>query len=218
MLGDGADMADRMTKAAEVVEAATGVFLRYGLARTTMGDIAAAARISRPALYLVFPSKDDVFAAVIRRMDETWHAELVAALERQPTAEAKLRHACGEWAAHGIGLVERYPDAKDLFDLRFAAVRDMYEHFELLVAGLLDEAAASSRLGATPRELARSLIYAMRGIRSSAVSTEDMTRLAELQVSVLVAALAPAATSTRRTRPRAAATGRARAAARRRAR
>jgi len=212
-------MADRMTKSAEVVEAATGVFLRYGLARTTMGDIATAARISRPALYLVFPSKDDVFAAVIRNMDATWHAELAAALEREPTRAARLRHACSEWAAHGIGLVERYPDAKDLFDLRFAAVREMYEHFELLVAGLLDEA-TSARLGATPRELARSLIYAMRGIRSAATSAEDATRLAELQVSVLVAALAPAgtpaATTTRRTRPRA--TARRRPAARGQAR
>jgi AcrR family transcriptional regulator len=108
-------MADRMTKSAEVIEAATDVFLRYGLAKTTMGDIAAAARISRPALYLVFPSKEDVFAAVIRRMDATWHAELAAALERQPTPEARLRHACGEWAAHGIGVVARDPDAQDLF-------------------------------------------------------------------------------------------------------
>jgi len=43
-------MADRGTRSAGIVEAATGVFLRYGFSRTTMGDIAGAAGISRASL------------------------------------------------------------------------------------------------------------------------------------------------------------------------
>jgi len=85
-------MADRGTRSAGIVEAATGVFLRYGFSRTTMGDIAGAAGISRPALYLVFPSKDDVFAAVVRHIDAKWHAELTLGLDDQPSAEARIRH------------------------------------------------------------------------------------------------------------------------------
>ncbi len=184
-------MADRLTRSAEIVEAATGVFLRYGFSRTTMGDIASAAGISRPALYLVFPSKDDVFAAVVRHIDTGWHTELARHLDDHDSAEAKLRHACGQWATHGIDLVATHPDAKDLFDLRFGAVREMYEHFEQVLAGLIDEAVTGSRLHATPRELARSLIYALRGIKDAATSTTEMRRLAEVQVAVLVAALDP---------------------------
>jgi len=182
-------MADRGTRSAGIVEAATGVFLRYGFSRTTMGDIAGAAGISRPALYLVFPSKDDVFAAVVRHIDAKWHAELTLGLDDQPSAEARIRHACGQWATHGIDMVATYPDAKDLFDLRFGAVREMYEHFEQVLAGLIDEGLAGSRLRATARELARSLIYALRGIKDAATSVTEMRRLADLQVAVLVAAL-----------------------------
>jgi len=47
-----------IAKREKVLEAALGVFLRYGYKRVTMNDIAEAARISRPALYLVFDSKD----------------------------------------------------------------------------------------------------------------------------------------------------------------
>ncbi|RSN14633.1 hypothetical protein DMB42_09135 [Nonomuraea sp. WAC 01424] len=62
-----------MTEAAQakreqIVAAALGVFGRYGYRRTSMDLIAQAARMSRPALYLVFKGKEDVFRAVGRRL------------------------------------------------------------------------------------------------------------------------------------------------------
>lgn len=195
-------MADRLTKSTDVVSAATAVFLRYGLARTTMGDLATEARISRPALYLLFSSKEDLFAAVVRRIDADWHAKVGAALRDQPTVAAKLRYACEKWAAHGIDVITAHPDAKDLFDVRFAAVREMYDHFVTLIADLIKDAVATSGIAATPAELARSLVYAMRGIKDAASNTADMRRLAKVQVTMLVAALGlpptPAAGKSRR--------------------
>ncbi|MDD9889096.1 MAG: helix-turn-helix domain containing protein, partial [Gammaproteobacteria bacterium] len=44
-----------------VFEAAAEVFARYGYRRTTMNDIAEAAGISRPALYLIFENKENLF-------------------------------------------------------------------------------------------------------------------------------------------------------------
>ena len=40
------------------------VFLTYGYARVTMEDIARAAEISRPALYLLFKNKADIYRAI----------------------------------------------------------------------------------------------------------------------------------------------------------
>ena len=56
------------TRGDQVVQAAIGVFLRYGYARTTMADIAQAAGLSRPTLYLEFPDKDAIFHAVVDAM------------------------------------------------------------------------------------------------------------------------------------------------------
>lgn len=48
-------------KRAAVFDAALGVFARYGFRRTSMNDLASAAGISRPALYLMFDNKEDLF-------------------------------------------------------------------------------------------------------------------------------------------------------------
>lgn len=58
-------MTDTQTKTTDkrdlVFDAAADVFTRYGFRRTSMNDIAQAARISRPALYLMFENKEDLF-------------------------------------------------------------------------------------------------------------------------------------------------------------
>ena len=40
------------------------VFLAYGYSRVTMDDIARAAEVSRPALYLLFRNKADIYRAI----------------------------------------------------------------------------------------------------------------------------------------------------------
>ncbi len=49
----------------EVLEAALNLFAQNGFAATRMDDIAKAAGLSKAAIYLYFPSKDDVFKALI---------------------------------------------------------------------------------------------------------------------------------------------------------
>src|SRR3954467_2820136 len=122
----------RVSKEELALEAATEVFSRYGYARTTMGDIAARAAISRPALYLLFPDKDAVFAAVIQRMDEQKHREIRRAIARLDGLHARLLHACKSWGSHGFDLIEAHPDSADLFDLRFHAYPRVYDDFQYL--------------------------------------------------------------------------------------
>jgi len=172
-----------------VLAGATDVFLRYGFARTTMGDIAARAGISRPALYLVFPGKEEVFAAVIRRLNDDQLASIRATLPTLTTLGARLRFACETWGAHGFDLMAAHPDAKDLFDLAFVPVQEMYVAFQALIAELLAAPAAAAPVGATPEELARTLTFAMRGFRETAADGRDMRRLIALQVALLLAAL-----------------------------
>ena len=53
-----------------ILEAAKEAFSRYGYSRTSMGDIASIAHISRPALYERFRSKDDVFRSLAEALME----------------------------------------------------------------------------------------------------------------------------------------------------
>jgi hypothetical protein len=47
-------------------------------------------------------------------------------LSEQPSLDGKLRFACEPWGAEGFELIRANPDAKDVFDLSFAPVRQGY--------------------------------------------------------------------------------------------
>jgi AcrR family transcriptional regulator len=76
--------ADRRTR---IVAAALEAFSRFGYRRAVMADIAAAAGVSRPSLYLVFPNKAAVFRALaeslmgdaISAAEQAWHPGLPVA-------------------------------------------------------------------------------------------------------------------------------------------
>ncbi|MCA6109115.1 TetR/AcrR family transcriptional regulator [Bradyrhizobium cenepequi] len=175
-------MALNRSKEERALDGATEVFTRYGYARTTMGDIAIKAGMSRPALYLVFPDKEAAFNRVIAHMDQHKLTEIAAVLATLPNLESKLLHACLAWGLHGVELAAVHPDAADLFDLRFPAVRQVYANFQALVTELISDALTNSRLEATPTDLARVLVYGLRGLREAASDPDDMRRLVTMHV------------------------------------
>ena len=63
-------MGRRSEKELLIVEAAFFRFARYGFRRTSLGDIAREAGISRPAVYLHFPNKQAIFRAAASVMHE----------------------------------------------------------------------------------------------------------------------------------------------------
>ena len=174
---------------AATIEAASEVFLRYGYARTTMAELASAAGLSRPTLYELFPGKDDLFAAVINHLSQQTIRQYRSRLAGLRTLRMKLQEFCGDWATHGLKLIERHPDAKDLFDFRFAAVRQMYEDFvEFLVEVIVDAGCATS----WPVEnVIRNLVFSLRGLKDAASDVKHMKALVSLQVDVFLATLAP---------------------------
>ena len=173
----------------QIIVAATTVFLRYGHARTTMNDVAEEARISRPALYLVFPRKEDIFAAVTERLIRDKLEQYRQALPKMRNLKQRLHFCCEQWAGIGYDMTKAHPDAKDMFNLDFAPVRQMYASLESFWADLLRDAVSASRLKTTPEELARLLIFSMRGLKDIAEDATHMRRLIALQVDVVLGSL-----------------------------
>lgn len=173
------------TRETRALDTAAEIFLRQGFARTTMGDIAQGVGISRPALYLMFSNKEAIFGGVIERMNAAQLAAIRRQLPDQRTLHEQLLLACQTWGAHGFDMMQANPPAADLFDISRASVRQVYAAFEELIVELLKEPIARSNCDATPEELARTLAYAMRGFRDTAVDGRDMRRLIERQVSLV---------------------------------
>jgi AcrR family transcriptional regulator len=54
----------------EIIDAAIPVFLRFGYKKTSMDAVAAAAHLSRQAVYLHFPGKEALFSAVVGKLSQ----------------------------------------------------------------------------------------------------------------------------------------------------
>ncbi len=175
------------SKRQRAIEAGARVFLRFGYARATMGEIAQAAGMSRPALYLIFCHKEAVFEAVVAQWTEGSLARIAAGLSDHATLGAKLRFACETWSMEGLERALANPDVRDMTGL--PAVRKSYARFEACLTDILREAAGQSGLGATAADLARVIVSAMQGFKQTARSAEEMRHLIAVQVLMVERAL-----------------------------
>lgn len=81
-----AELRDRL------LNAATELFLRQGFDGPSMGEIAAHAGASKETFYRHFPTKEDLFRAVITRLADRTAEEFSAALLKEETLEVALTH------------------------------------------------------------------------------------------------------------------------------
>jgi TetR/AcrR family transcriptional regulator, regulator of mycofactocin system len=156
----------RITSRAELEQVAFDLFDRQGFERTTIDDIASAARIGRRTFFRYFPSKNDVawgdFDAELARM----RRRLSAAPEGAPLMEA-IRHAVVDFnrvapeqiPAHRrrMELILRVPALQAHSTLRYAAWRRVIADFVAERTGLQPDAL-----------LPRTVAYAMLGVAVAA--------------------------------------------------
>lgn len=108
-----------------ILKSAFDSFARYGFRRTTMEDIAHAAGMSRPALYLHFRNKEDIFRALVQVFYDDAVAQVASALELPGTAEEVLR---GAFAAQSGEIKETLltsPHGSELMDTSTATSADI---------------------------------------------------------------------------------------------
>jgi len=77
---------------AQILEAATEVFIRAGFHKARMDDIAKQAGLSKGALYWYFDSKDAIIQAILDRMFGREYEQLAAFVEVDIPAMEKLEH------------------------------------------------------------------------------------------------------------------------------
>jgi AcrR family transcriptional regulator len=87
----------------EIVAAALASFAERGYAATKLEDVATAAGISKGTIYLYFPTKEDLFRAVVRQ----------AMLPNVEAAEADLANHAGSAADLLRMMAQRFLDALD---------------------------------------------------------------------------------------------------------
>lgn len=109
----------------KILEAALDLFIRHGFRRTTMGDIAEAAEMSRPSVYLLYANKQEVFRAVVLR-----HIEQARELGREKISsvarlEDKLSAALEVWVVEPYRMISRSSQAQELYELGYSFAADL---------------------------------------------------------------------------------------------
>ena len=167
----------------ELLHSALGVFVRYGYRRTTMGDIAAAAGISRPSLYLQFNGKEAVFAAVVEMFVDDALARIRDGLPRRKALHDKLSFVFEVWTVEPFELASRSPDAEELVGLPLAGLERGKAELLVILRGLLRDSLGTR----TAERTARVMVAAATGFKAAAANAEDLRRLFRDLIAMVLA-------------------------------
>ena len=102
------------TREDKIAEAAIGIILRYGMARTTMNDVAQEAGISRQTLYAIFASKDELLRATIRFLANRTVRDIEADFARTSELSERMDAVIHHIAVRSFELLRASPDADDI--------------------------------------------------------------------------------------------------------
>lgn len=133
-----------------LLEAAFGVFLRYGFKKTSMQDVAAAAGISRQGLYLHFTTKDELFIATVEWTVQMILSEASTALAANTTLQNRLVNALTAWSGRFVGKVG--PDATDLLETTHRLAGSIIKNVDAQFLETITTAIADSGLADAYRE------------------------------------------------------------------
>ena len=181
-------------KELRVLEAAKTVFLRYGYRRVTMQDIAEEAGISRPALYLIYANKEEVFKAAARRLAAESIRAIRADIGSHPSLEAKLNFTFELWSVYPFQLMLSSPDAKEIVDCTHSFAKDTIQaisgEFEALLVEILEPLASSTQKSILPiPQIAHLLSASVHGYKDAAGSVDELRSMIAGIITLTLAAL-----------------------------
>ncbi|GAA6161614.1 MULTISPECIES: TetR/AcrR family transcriptional regulator [Ruegeria] len=168
-------------KCLTILDSALQAFSAYGFKKTSMDDIAKGAGMSRPALYLHFQNKE----AILRQLTHLHYERKTAAVAEALNMEGSVSQIIGN-AIHvqtdGMAEIMSSPHGLELLDASVSTAADIVTQGEAqlmaLYADWLRREAEKGRvrLFDGPRETAKMIASALRGIKTSASDYQEFIR------------------------------------------
>lgn len=165
-------------KRARILVGAMKVFLAYGFDRTTMDDIARASEVSRPALYLQFKNKTDIYRAIAQVMLETCVTYAETELAGEEPFAGRVFSALDGGMLQMMKAVEESPHGAEILDMKNALADDIMETWrgkmaDCLAASIAREArrqGSKLKNGFSSALLADFLLDALEGMKARGCS------------------------------------------------
>lgn len=190
---------DRDPRAAAILEAAFQTFFQYGVKRATMDDIARAAGMSRPALYLVYKNKADIFRACVLSMMDELRDRLAGIASSTGSAETRIMQMVRAGIVEPHETIGASAHAEELFALKSEIGADLFRDWmkliEVTIADILEQEALAGRVtlegaGVSASEIAAMITDGAEGFKLRMTSAEELARRLETFVRLMIGPLA----------------------------
>ena len=185
---------------ARILQAAMQVFLAYGFSRVTMDDIARAAEMSRPALYLVFRNKVDIYRALATRMMDQSFDKAELALQSSGTLGERMFAAIDACIISTYSEIAASPHGTDILDAKSNLAADVLRSWKSDLARILRDAIEDEarRTGAdlaardlSAEILSQFLLDGIEGMKSRLPEPDQQRKAGRGLVKVLELAIQP---------------------------
>jgi AcrR family transcriptional regulator len=178
-------------KKKRIIGAAKSVFLKYGYRRVTMNDIASAAEMSRPALYLVFSKKEDVFGGVVRELAREISGEVNRGLTSIKSPLEKLKFVCEVWMVRTFDWITKSAEAKEIYEGSHEFAPEAVAESVLTFERDLTTAIASFPKGALPKGISDSraahlLAAAITGVKKTCRTSAELREKIHALIAMMV--------------------------------
>ncbi len=141
------ELANKLNRKELILKAAQNLFTRFGLAKTTIEDIARRARMGKASIYYYFKSKEAIYQEVINKEGQELRAKIVAAVEQETTPQRKIRTYVLTRTAALKELANYYTAFRDEYLEQYAFIekaREEYNRFEKsMIRSILQEGVES---------------------------------------------------------------------------
>jgi AcrR family transcriptional regulator len=102
-----------------ITQVAQLIFSKYGLLKTTIGDIAKAARMGKASLYHYFDSKEEIYKEVVEQEHKFLKEKIGDAINKENDPRKKLR----------IYFLKKMENLKNLANIHSALKDDYLDHY-----------------------------------------------------------------------------------------
>jgi AcrR family transcriptional regulator len=177
------------SKKKKIVEAAKGVFFKYGYMKATMSDLAKAAGMSRPALYLVYPSKEDIYNDVILGLSAELSEKVrqESALLKSPME--KLKKVFEIWTLEMYELLNHSEEARELYQSSFPFAKESMKKIIVMFADDIAAALGCFAKGElngnlTVKELALVFSTAISGLKQNSENIDELKYKIDLLIKM----------------------------------
>ena len=192
--------AKHQAKRDAVYDAAPVVFAQYGFRRTTMNDIAKSAGISRPALYLMFENKEDLFQGLAaHRLDQAIDSAL-SVLQGNGKIADRFLESLLVFEQIFYEPIADSPHGTELMDISLSLASEIMTkklaRFHAALTKSLSEAEARgqitfARTPMKPRAFVELLFTALNGVKKRALNTAEFRKLVRQLTEIFLLSIAP---------------------------